>query len=197
VDTLLDGGVVAYPTDTLCGLGCDATNPRAVERLCSAKGRDPREPLPVIVNSRKVLRHLVEDLTPEAEAVLNRFWPGALTVVFRRRGAVLSAIPPPQTLGVRIPDSPVALALARGLARPLVATSANPHGVEPLGDAAEIARAFAGRIDLILDGRPIQPARASTVLDLSGDAPRILRPGAISTDLLARYLPGLVREESK
>lgn len=196
VDALLNGGVIAYPTDTLYGLGCDATNPRAVARLCAAKGRDPGEPMPIVVHSRRVLRHLVEDLTPSAEAVLNRFWPGALTVVFRRRGEALSAIAPPGTLGVRIPDSPVALMLARGLARPLVSTSANLRAGAPRHTAAEIAQDFAGRIDLILDGGLIESAIPSTVLDLSGERPRVLRQGAVATELLARHVPRLASEET-
>lgn len=190
-DALLDGGLVVYPTDTLYGLGCDATNPAAVARLCALKGRPPTAPLPVILHQRAALRLLVEAIPPDVDALLNRFWPGALTVVFRRRGAVLSAIAPPGTLGVRIPDAPVALALARALARPIVATSANLHGAPPVATGAEAQAVFGEGVDLILDAGAIPGGTASTILDLSGERPAVLREGAIARALLARYLPGL------
>jgi L-threonylcarbamoyladenylate synthase len=190
VDILLNGGVIAYPTDTLYGLGCDATNPRAVERLCAIKRRPEGQPLPVIVNRRAALKHLVEGLTPQIERVLARHWPGALTVVFRRRGDALSAVAPGPTLGLRIPDAPVALALARGLCRPIVATSANRSGEPPLGPD-EIESLLSAEIDLLLDAGPAPGSIASTVLDVSGTKPTILREGAIPVCILARDLPEL------
>jgi len=189
VDTLLDGGVIVYPTDTLYGLGCDATNPRAVERLCSVKGRPPTEPLPIIVHHRKVLTHLVHGTGEPLEALMNRFWPGGLTLILRRRGAVLGAIAPPETLGVRIPDSPVALMLARRLHRPIVSTSANLTGRPAPVAAEDLDIALAKRIDLVLDAGRLPSGKPSTLLDLSGERPMILREGAISRALLARYLP--------
>lgn len=189
VDALLDGGVIVYPTDTLYGLGCDATNPRAVARLCEVKGRPPTEPLPIIVHSREVLSHLVMGLGEMTDMLMNRFWPGGLTIILRRRGAVLSAIAPPGTLGVRIPDSPVALMLARRLHRPLVSTSANLTGRPAPIDAHGLDLELARRIDLVLDAGPLPGGVPSTLLDLSGERAVILREGAVSRALLIRYLP--------
>lgn len=190
-DVLLDGGLVAYPTDTLYGLGCDATNPQAVQRLIAAKGRPEGQPLPVIVHSRALLRHLVEPAGPEVDALLDRHWPGALTVVFRRRGEALGAVAAGPTLGLRIPDAPVALALGRALCRPLVATSAYRSGEPPLEPEA-IARTLGDALDVLLDAGPAPGGVASTVLDVSGERPVILREGAIPARVLARHLPELV-----
>lgn len=194
-DALLDGGIVAYPTDTVYGLGCDATNLDAVSRLGALKQRAASEPFPIIIHTRATLRHLVADLTPEIDVVLRRHWPGGLTVVFQRRGSALSAVSPQGTLGIRIPDSPIALAIARALARPIVATSANLSGCPPLGCASEIAEVFTGRIDLIVEETSPRSdsdhTTPSTVLDLSGETPRILREGTIARADLARYLPTL------
>lgn len=189
VDALLDGGVIVYPTDTLYGLGCDATNPRAVARLCEVKGRPLTEPLPIIVHSREVLAHLVHELGETTDMLMNRFWPGGLTLILRRRGAVLSAIAPPGTLGVRIPDSPVALMLARRLHRPLVSTSANLTGRPAPAAAHELDLELARRIDLVLDAGPLPGGVPSTLLDLSGERAVILREGAVSRAQLIRYLP--------
>ncbi len=191
VDTLLGGGLVAYPTDTLHGLGCDATNADAVARLCAVKGRSTRAPLPVIINQRAALRHLVTDLAAETEALLDRFWPGALTVIFPCRGRGLSAVAHAGTLGVRIPDAPVALMLARGLCRPIVATSANRGGEPPLASASAIAEVLGDELDLILDTGAALGDTASTVLDLAHSPPRIVREGAVATTQIARYLPEL------
>ncbi|MBN1477793.1 threonylcarbamoyl-AMP synthase [Candidatus Sumerlaeota bacterium] len=189
VDALLDGGLVVFPTDTLYGLGCDATNPRAVARLCEVKGRSPDAPLPVIINHRRLLAQLVEDIPPEITPLLDRFWPGPLTIVLRRRGEALRAVSPTGTLGVRIPDAPVALRLARGLCRPIVATSANRTGLPPCVTAQEVEELFGAEIQLILDAGPIPGGQPSTVLDLSSDRPQILREGVIARALLRRYLP--------
>jgi L-threonylcarbamoyladenylate synthase len=189
VDALLDGGLVVFPTDTLYGLGCDATNPRAVARLCEVKGRSPDSPMPVIINHRRLLDQLVEDIPPEIAPLLDRFWPGPLTLVLRRRGEALRAISPTGTLGVRIPDAPVALSLARGLCRPIVATSANRAGQPPCASAQEAAEVFGAEIQVILDAGTIPAGQPSTVLDLSTACPQILREGIIARALLKRYLP--------
>lgn len=187
VDDLLNGEVIAYPTDTLMGLGCDATNPKAVARLCEIKGRAEGEPLPIIIHSRRMLTHLIQEPPHGAEALLNRHWPGGLTVVFRRRPAVLKAIPPAETLGLRIPDCIIALALARGLARPMVATSANRANQPPLTTAEEIDSEFGAQLAVVIHSDATPSGKPSTVVDLSGEVPKVLREGAIPSQQVLRY----------
>lgn len=169
---LRGGGVVAFPTDTVYGLGADAADDLAQRRIFQIKGRPVGMPLILMAAAESQLAGWVH-LDSRAEEVIRRWWPGPLTVILHAKGG--------GTLGVRIPNHEIALELLRA-SGPLMTTSANLHGKDPAmtaGEAAELPGLTA-----ILDGGPAPGGTASTVLDLTGPEPHILREGAISAEHL-------------
>jgi L-threonylcarbamoyladenylate synthase len=169
---LRGGGVVAFPTDTVYGLGADAADDLAQRRIYQIKGRPVGMPLILMAAAESQLAGWVH-LDSRAEAIIRRWWPGPLTVILHAKGG--------GTLGVRIPDHEIALELLRA-SGPLMTTSANLHGKDPAmtaGEAAELPGLAA-----ILDGGPAPGGTASTVLDLTGPEPHVLREGAISAQVL-------------
>jgi len=188
IDTLLNGGVIALPTDTVYGIGADATNPRAVQRLFELKGRGADRAIPLLIPDMKMLRHLspVRDL--EALALLKIYWPGPLTVVLPKFAHAFFAVSQGPTLGVRMPNHAVTLAVIRGLCRPMAVTSANISGRPPATDAAGVIEAFEARLDLILDAGPTPGPTPSTVIDLTQRPYRVLREGAIAFETLREQL---------
>lgn len=187
-ETLRRGGLAAFPTETVYGLGANALDPAAVGRIFEAKGRPPTNPIIVHVADAAGARTLVRDWPPSAERLATAFWPGPLTLVLPKTDLVPSIVASGgPTVGVRVPNHPVALALLRACGFPLAAPSANrSEHVSPT--SAEHVRAdLAGRIDLILDAGPTARGLESTVVDLA-DGPRILRPGPISQSQLEEVL---------
>jgi L-threonylcarbamoyladenylate synthase len=173
------GGVVAVPTDTIYGLAVDPFRPGATARLFAAKGRPRRVPLPVLVAGLDQAEALAGPLPPAASALAERFWPGALTLVLPRRpGLDVDLGDEGATIGLRAPDHPVPVALCRRIG-PLATTSANFHGEATPGDPHEVARLFESTVDVVLDGGRLR-GRASTVVDCTTDAPRLLREGEIA-----------------
>lgn len=195
IETLRAGGVVALPTDTVYGIGVSLDTPGGIERLFAAKSRPPDKAIALLLADVEQAAEIGE-LTPAAQALAAAFWPGGLTLVVPRRtdrplpaaltGGELApgAIP---TVGLRVPnhDAPRALAKALG---PLPTTSANRSGEPEARDADEIERLLGGSIDLVLDGGPAAGGPASTVVDVTSAAPRILRPGAIDEEAISRCL---------
>ena len=181
------GRLVAFPTETVYGLGADATSDRAVAAIYAAKRRPRHNPLIVHVpDMRSARRWAVFD--GRAERLARRFWPGPLTLVLRRRaGARLSRLlgPALPTIAIRVPDSPVALALLRKAGRPLAAPSANRSGAVSPTRAAHVRQSLGGRVAMVLDGGPCRVGVESTVLDLSGSTARLLRPGGASLESLS------------
>ena len=194
VDILLDGGVVAAPTDTVYGLVVDATNPEAVERLYRIKQRDRTKAVAVLIDTMKMFRGLTEQVAPEVEDLLERFWPGPLTLVARKRRAVIRAVTSTETLGLRMPDNLVALGLISMTARPLAATSANLSGDPPANTADAVAARFGGSVDLILDAGAAGSGQASTVLNVVDTPYRIQREGAVALAELKEALGDLLGE---
>ena len=182
VDCLLEGGVVAFPTETVYGIAADATNPAAVERLFELKGRDPGKAISLMVDSSRLLSAIAQNVTVEVRRLMEAFWPGALTMVFQKRPGNFRHVSPGNTIGVRLPDHSVPLAIMQALARPLACTSANLAGAPEARSADEIERIFGGRIEAILDGGVLPERPPSTVIDVSRDPFRILRLGAITRD---------------
>lgn len=175
------GEVIAYPTETLYGLGADALDFAAVEKVFQLKGRDSNSPIPVLVADREMLVTLVCEIPPLAERLMSRFWPGPLTLVLPARGD----IPRPLVnstggVGVRISSQPIAADLVKALGRPLTATSANPSGMAPARTVAEARKYFSGKIAVFLDGGELKSPTGSTVVEVVGDALRIIRAGDIS-----------------
>jgi len=192
VDVLLDGGVIALPTDTVYGLAADATNPAAVAKLYEIKQRSADKPVAVLIDSTRMFRTLVTELPEGVEALLERHWPGPLTLVARKRKAALQAISRDMSLGLRMPDSVVALGLISMLGRPVAATSANLPGQAPARTAQEIAERFGDQLDLILDAGPAPETGDSTVLTVMETPFRILREGPVTRAILQETLENLL-----
>ena len=183
------GGLVAFPTETVYGLGADATNPDAVSRIFEAKGRPPTNPLIVHADSIAMASRAALEFNDDARALADAFWPGPLTLVLPRSALIPEIVAAGgPTVGVRVPTHPTAQALIRHVGRPLAAPSANRSNRISPTTAAHVLDDLGGRIDLILDAGPCPVGLESTVLDLSGEAPRILRPGPIGPDRLAAIL---------
>jgi L-threonylcarbamoyladenylate synthase len=178
---LREGNPVAFPTDTVYGIGVHAFHPGAVERLYELKGRPFHLPIPLLLPDLAAMESVCVGIPPIAWKLAARFWPGALSLVLRRAPAVPDVVTSGgETVAVRVPDDSRVRELCRALAAPLAATSANQHG-EPTSSSADgVQRAFEGRIPLILDGGPCQGELASTVLDLTVKPPAILRHGPVS-----------------
>lgn len=175
-DILRGGGLVAFPTDTVYGIGCRVGDPAALERLFAAKARPPERQVPVLIADANAAHALGLGLDERAEALAARFWPGPLTLVLPRTDAG-----DPPTLGVRVPDHPVTRELL-GRAGPLATSSANRSGEPEARTPAEVITAFAGvdELDLVVDGGPTPGGVASSVVDLSVTPARLLRESALS-----------------
>jgi L-threonylcarbamoyladenylate synthase len=186
---LAGGGLVAFPTETVYGLGADALSPAAVARIFVAKGRPSEDPLIVHLADLADLPRVTDDLPPMAALLAARCWPGPLTLVLRRGPAVpLSVTAGRETVALRIPDHPVARALIAAAGTPIAAPSANRFGHTSPTSAAHVLADLDGRIDLVLDGGPATIGVESTVLDLSGPTPTLLRPGGVSLEQLRELL---------
>jgi L-threonylcarbamoyladenylate synthase len=184
------GGLVAFPTETVYGLGVSALDAAAVRRLFAAKGRPSNDPLIVHVADVEHLAALAAVRPPVVDALAARFWPGPLTLVLPRSPLVPDDVTGGlDTVAIRVPAHPVAQALLRAAAIPVAAPSANLFSRPSPTQAAHVLDDLDGRIDLVLDGGPTQVGVESTVLDLSGEVPTVLRPGAVTLALLRPLLP--------
>jgi L-threonylcarbamoyladenylate synthase len=189
VTALRRGDVIVFPTETLYGLGADALNFTAVEKIFQLKGRDPNNPFPVLVADRTMLDSLVANISPLAEKLMARFWPGPLTLVLPAR----HDIPPPLVnstgaIGVRISSQPIANEIVRMLGRPLTATSANPSGQPGAQTLAQARDYFAGKIEIFIDGGALTSKSGSTVAAVAGNKIKIIRAGEIGKDELRNAL---------
>jgi L-threonylcarbamoyladenylate synthase len=187
------GALVVLPTDTVYGVGADAFRPTAVEALLAAKGRGRDMPPPVLVSSEAMLDAIVEAMPESARALTARFWPGALTLVVRHTPHLAWDLGDSRgTVAVRMPDHELARALVERTG-PLAVSSANRSGHPPARDAMAARLQLGAAVDVYLDGGPSpEAARPSTIVDLTGDSPRLLREGAIDSDALRAICPELV-----
>lgn len=183
------GGLVAFPTETVYGLGADAMNESAVQRIFKAKGRPSDNPLIVHVADREMLGLVANDVSEKCERLVEKFWPGPLTLVLPRNPQVaLSVSAGLQTIAVRMPKNEIALALIRAAATPIAAPSANLSGRPSPTSAVHVLDDLGGRIDVILDGGDTEIGIESTVLDVTGDPAVILRPGWITREMLSEVI---------
>lgn len=182
VRRLASGGVVAFPTDTVCGLGCRATSVRGVRTIFALKGRSFRKPLILLVDSPAAAERVAGPLPPRVRFVLARLWPGAFTAILRPRRRLPGGVGTVRSVGVRVPRHAALRRLLRA-AGPLATTSANRADEPPVAQAAEAGRLWPGRVG-VLPGRAGRTP--STVADLIRWPPRIVRPGAISAGKLHR-----------
>ncbi len=189
------GGLVAFPTETVYGLGADALDPAAVRRIFEAKGRPAFNPVIVHVASLEQARRLARHWPADATRLANRFWPGPLTLVVPKDVAVPDIVTAGlDAVGIRVPAHPVALALIRAANLPVAAPSANRFTQLSPTSADHVAQALGDRVDLLLDGGPSQVGIESTVVDLTGARPRLLRPGMISVAALEEVIGTLQRD---
>lgn len=180
------GGLVAFPTETVYGLGARAVDARAVLRVFAAKGRPADNPLIVHVDAARRLDALARDVPPVARALAEAFWPGPLALVLERAATVPDVVTAGRdTVAVRMPDHPVALRLLAA-AGPLAAPSANSSGRPSPTRASHVVDDLGDSVDVVLDGGPCRVGLESTVLDLTCEPPMVLRPGAIGPEDLAR-----------
>jgi L-threonylcarbamoyladenylate synthase len=187
---LRERGVIAYPTDTVYGLGAIVFNRSAVSTVFVIKGRQRDQALPVLVASESQLREVAADVSDEAMALAKRFWPGALTLVMKRHPQLpLNVTGGGDTVAVRLPDHPCPQSLISACGSPITGTSANKHGGPNPTTAAEVQRQLGSRLSLILDGGPSPLGVPSTVVDVTATLPRVLRQGAISIEELRTVCP--------
>jgi L-threonylcarbamoyladenylate synthase len=180
-EILRAGGVVAFPTETYYGLGADAHREAAVEKIFRLKGRAVQNPISVIVDSDREAIPLVEKLPEAAQILMQKFWPGALTIVFAAYSAVLPRLTAGTgKIGIRVSSHPVARLIAKRLAGPLTATSANLSGGQECSTTREVLRVFDNRIDAVIDGGTTTGGLGSTILDVTVSPPLILREGVVS-----------------
>lgn len=191
VALLRAGQVVALPTETVYGLGADALNPAAVARIFALKGRPADHPLIVHLPPDEPLEQWAADVPPTARALAQAFWPGPLTMILARGARVPRAVTGGQdTVALRVPDHPVALALLRAFGSGIAAPSANRFGHLSPTTAAHVRDEFGDALPLVLDGGPCRVGIESTIVDLTRGTPVVLRPGAVSAADIARVALG-------
>jgi L-threonylcarbamoyladenylate synthase len=193
VEALRQGQLVAFPTDTVYGVGASAFLPTAVERLYVAKERPRSLAIPLLLSSAADVPLVAEDVPKMANLLMRRFWPGGLTLVLLRSAGVPDVVTAGgTTVAVRLPDHAVPRALAAGLGAPLAATSANLSGHKSPVTAQEVLNDLDGRVDVLLDGGPCPGGIESTILDLTRPELTLLREGAISWQQIEVFRRGLI-----
>jgi L-threonylcarbamoyladenylate synthase len=187
------GGVIAYPTDTFYGLGACPFDADAVSRVFDLKGRSTTaSPVLVLIRSRADLKSLVSEFTPVAERLMEAFWPGPLTLVFRAAPAVPAVLTAGTgTIGVRLPAHPDTQRVLEAVGGPLTGTSANRTGDPPATTAEDVRRALGAGVDVILDGGATPGGLPSTVLDTSVTPPRLIREGRVPSAALRSIIGSL------
>ncbi|MFC2012249.1 L-threonylcarbamoyladenylate synthase [Chloroflexota bacterium] len=187
ISVLRQGGIVAYPTDTVYGLGAGVGLPQAVDSIFEVKGRPRSMALPLLLADESQLEGVAAPLLPVTGLLISKFWPGALTLVVNASGLLSGIITAGgATVAVRIPAHPVPVALARGLGMPIVGTSANLSGRPSPLTAEEVHSQLGSKVDFIIDGGRCRGVKESTVVDVTGGEPRIIREGAISRKEIER-----------
>lgn len=184
---LLKGGLVAFPTDTVYGLGALAFDGEAVESIYLAKDRPIEKAIPILIGDDKDLGKLSDDISDDVRRLVSHFWPGPLTVIVPKKATLPEAISATTTVGVRVPDHPVARELLRE-AGPMAVTSANMSGQSSPATAQEVFDQLNGRIDLIIDGGRTPGGIPSTLLDCTGSEIKVLREGPITLEQILSVL---------
>lgn len=197
------GELVAFPTETVYGLGGDALRPEAAKKIYEAKGRPSDNPLIVHISEYADLKRIAKEIPPQAKALSDAFWPGPLTMIVKKKDTVPDTTTGGMdTVAVRMPNHPVALALIRESGCLIAAPSANTSGRPSPTEASHVAEDMEGRIPMILDGGPVGIGIESTIIDLTEEKPMVLRPGYITPEMLSEVLqeevmidPGLIASD--
>jgi L-threonylcarbamoyladenylate synthase len=192
VEALRAGELVAFPTETVYGLGANANNPDAVRRIFKVKGRPSTHPVIVHIDHPRYLQRWVRDMPPEAKQLADAFWPGPLTLVAKRAPAVSDVITGGQdTVAIRVPNHPVAQQLLNAFGGGIAAPSANRYGHVSPTRAEHVRDEFGEDVKIVLDGGDCKVGLESTIVSCVGDGPRVLRPGSISLSQLRAVVPAI------
>jgi len=188
-DIVRRGGLIAFRTDTFYGLGADPLNALAVRRIFELKGREEGKPILVLISDVELVSSFLINTSAQFSLIAKRFWPGPLTLIGVARDELPHELTAgTRTVGIRLPAAEEVRALLRSCGGALTATSANPAGQPPARSAEEVGRYFTDGIDLVIDGGEVTATEPSTVLDLSGEIPKLIREGAISRAELNEFL---------
>lgn len=188
-EAILRGGVVGFPTDTFYGLGCSLMDPAAVDMVYQLKRRPPDLAVISLIADPAQVEALAAEIPEIGEALMKRFWPGPLSIVFRASPLLSTGSRGPRdTVALRFPRHPISIALVLAVGGPVVASSANLSGQPPARTAQDVARTFGNQLDLILDGGAAQAQEPSTLVDVSRGRLAVLRPGSV--DVSAHLPPG-------
>jgi L-threonylcarbamoyladenylate synthase len=183
VDVLVNGGVLAMPTDTVYGLAASLSHPDAIDRIFSVKNRDRTKPLPILVSSTEALEHLVPDLDPDVSLLLDEYWPGPLTVVVRPAVRLpAQVVAADGTVGIRLPNHQLAIELIERAGGAIACTSANVSGDDPERTANDVLATLGSLIDAVIDGGIAPGGVSSTVIGFGGCGVVVYRDGAIPSE---------------
>ena len=189
---LLDGGVIAYPTETVYGLGANAMNENAIDRIFQLKGRESDKAILIIVHDHQAVEPLVAEMPENACRLAEAFWPGPLTMVFKASPSLSSRITSPNhTIGIRVPDNRFCLDLLARTGVPLTSTSANRSGGANPVRIEDVLADFGDDLDLYIDGGPSRSNIPSTVLDVTMDTPVIRRAGVLNREVIEEIIGDL------
>lgn len=188
VSLIQQGVLCAYPTETFYGLGVDVTNDQAIKRLFDVKRRDCGNPIAVIVSDRDMLSSIVEEVPERALKLMDLFWPGPLTILFKTNKNISSRLTTNTgKIGIRISSHPIATALVKKLGYPLTTTSANLSGFPPSTSVRHLRSYFGEKIDLIVNSGDLPPSAGSTVVDVTEEKIALIREGVIKGDLVFQH----------
>jgi L-threonylcarbamoyladenylate synthase len=188
-EILSNGGIIAYPTETFYGLGADATNEEAIQKIFTIKGRNFKNPIALITGQTDDIYPLVQDVSETARKLMAAFWPGALTIIFLAADKISPLLTACSgKIGLRVSSHPGARGIVQKLRRPLTATSANLTGASECTRASEVAEQIGDKIDAIIDLGDTPGTAGSTIIDVTCDPPIILREGAISRKTIEKYI---------
>ena len=190
IDVIRRKGVVAFPTDTLYGLGADSFCVEAVQRVFQIKGRSGDMALPILIGRIQDLEQVAVDIPDPAWPLIQHFWPGPLTLIFKATPQVPRIVRGGKdSIAVRMPNHPIPLALMRELGSPITGTSANPSGEPDPVSIEDVRRLLGDKVDYIVEGGPPVAGIPSTIVDLTQSSPRIVRPGAVRYHSLQAVCP--------
>jgi L-threonylcarbamoyladenylate synthase len=194
-ELLRQGGVGAYPTETFYGLGVDASNPEAIARVFDLKKRDRGKPISLLVSDDVMLRQVVEEISPLAQFLMAKYWPGPLTLVFRAKATVSSWLTAGTgKIAVRISSHEIPTALIAHFGRPLTTTSANISGEGSFVHLDDVISSLAGSLDFVIDGGSLAGRLGSSIIDITVDPPRLLREGDIPSRGLDEAMAGYAQK---
>lgn len=183
VEAFQSGEVVAYPTETFYGLAVDPLNEDALKKLFSIKDRDLKNPISLIVSDKSKVFDYAVDAPGLSRKLMDRFWPGPLTIVFKARPGVSELLTAGTgTVAIRVSSNPVAIELAREAGSAITATSANASGKPPTVSADGVVEYFGGKVSVVIDGGEVTGGKGSTIVDITGKTPKIVREGVVDAD---------------